>query len=132
METNNKGLTASNICSIIKACKDSGVNHLKYGNLEVQFGNQNLGTMGTWAAVGGTQPLPTQDGNLDEPKIHPVTTETGFIDQLHQRAVEDLTQAQTLMDNPVQFEQDIADGFINPEGGSDAQTEESGRVRNAL
>jgi len=33
----NKGLKASEVCSIIKQCKDAGITELKFGELHIQF-----------------------------------------------------------------------------------------------
>lgn len=124
-----KNLNSKGICDIIKTCKDMGVNYLEIDTLKVQFGQTNSGLMGTWPAVGGTQPTPIQSGSIESPPIQ--IDEQMEMDPLHQRAVEDLASVQTLIDNPSQFEQDICDGFIN-EKGDDNDTEKPRRVSAAL
>ena len=121
-------LTSKGICDIIQSCKDNGVNYFECDVLKVQFGQANTGLVGIWPAIEGTQSTPTQNGSFEPP----TQLNEQKIDQLHQRAIEDLAQAQTLMDDPMQFEQDMSDGLLNEQGGDDAKTEESGRVTNAL
>jgi len=125
-----KGLSGTELCAIIKACAESGVSNLELDSLKIQFGNtQSIG--GIQAPFEGTQtPSPQTPGTEVEPT--PEQIENQFMDALQARAVEDLAQTQTLIDSPVDFENDMVNGLIYENKDGVDVTKESRRTQPAV
>ena len=117
-------LRAKEICAIIKTCARSGVTDVELGDFKIKFGAQK-GPEGAKATTEGTQlelpELGTADGQIPKEQM----------DILQKRAVEDLAQAQTLIDSPEQFETDMVNGLLYDKGAEDG-SQGSTRVRAAL
>ena len=95
------------------------------GDFKIKFGPSTPEPEGTTAPIGGTQSLPPQPGMVDEQH------QDHELDLLHQRAIEDLTNVQTLIDDPLQFESDLIDDMTTEKGRGD-DSKERRRVREAI
>lgn len=121
-----KGLQGKDICDIIKACAKAGVSEFEVGDFRVKFGNP-IEQVGTQAPNEGTHSTPPQSGKTENNNMTPEQQ----MDVLQKRAIEELAQTQTLIDDPSQFENDLVDDMIFGKGDSN-DSEERRRVRAAL
>ena len=120
-------LQGKEICAIIAACANAGVSELEVGDLKLKFGTSAPEFVGIQTPIEGAQLSPPQLGITEEQQ--PIDHR---LDILHQRAISDLTNTQTLIDNPVGFENDMIDDMLNDRGGDYNDTKERRRVREAI
>ena len=104
-------LTAKDICNIIKACKDAGVNEFTLGSLQFSLG-------ATPERV--DQQSPVADPLLTMPQSDQTdqAMQLGMLDEENMR---EQFFAQQLIDDPQGFETTIADGFIEKERVGDEE-----------
>ena len=101
-------LTANDICNIVKSCAKSSVTSFVYGELKINFSTQE--DKGLSLAHEGTHA-----GNEEIIK-HKKQQELNFeLDDLTKKAVSDLEDAQLMIDDPVEYEAEIASRFLNEE-----------------
>ncbi len=117
-------LQGKDICDIIKACAKAGVSEFAVGDFKVKFGKAPE-PEGTTAPNEGTHSTPPQLGTTEE------QNQEQQMDILQERALEDLAQAQVLIDSPGQFEDDLVDALVFGKGEAN-DTQERRRVREAL
>jgi hypothetical protein len=117
-----KALTGKEICNIIEVSAKSGVTELNLGDFRVSFKSE-----GTRLAVEaepfnyvGTQELANENKQQEEKFELSIAQE---------RAKEDLELAQSMIDDPMGFEQEVIDSYIN--GAVDGNNE-FGRVESSL
>jgi hypothetical protein len=92
---------AKDICSIIKACKDSGVKHLSLGELSIKFDASERGL------PVDISPHSVANSNVEPPKqiITPMDREQERI----------LEETRLMIEDPMGYEQRIMDGDIDIE-----------------
>lgn len=98
------------ICNIIKACAESNVHKLQLGELSLEFKPVGIQGADVWSGVTHTPPLPlpgTEVEKVEQIELSPEDKEL----------LDDLDQVQTMMDDPVQFEQGIIDGYMQINNG---------------
>lgn len=133
--TNNMAIShlqGKDICAIIKASANAGVSELELGDFKIRFGTRtHAEVVGIQPTIEGTHSLPPQSGMIDDQVNNQNQSQETQIDLLQERAISDLASAQTLIDSPAQFENNLIDDMINERGrGND--TEERRRVRAVL
>lgn len=96
------------ICNIIKACANSGVQQLSFGQLQISFKQVGIPAVDVWSGMSHTPPV---SGTTKE--------QVQKIDMTVQdrELLEELQETQTMMDDPVQWEQNVIDSFIQQNDG---------------
>lgn len=107
-----KALSGKDICAIIKECSNSEVRELSLGDLNIKFGPENLGdkvpTVGTQVDFNSAE---AADPNSEHNK--------SFLDAIQARTQEDILNTQTLMDDPMAYEEEVMNSFVY-QGGANA------------
>lgn len=100
MET--RGLSAKDICQIIKSCSSAGVDFFKYADIEIKFHpNRNEDApIQRHEEVGTNENLP-----IEEP--HPIGEAVMVIREMEEKALDDAFESQAMVDDPLAFEKDI-------------------------
>lgn len=109
------GLKANDICNIIRTCAKSKVSSIIIGELKINFSTHE--SEGSLLAPEGTH------AGTEEIIEHRTQQELNFeLDDLTRKALADLGDAQIMIDNPVEYEAEIASRFLeegaNEENGS--------------
>ena len=94
------------ICNIIKTCFRSGVKTLEFGPLKINFESE---------LPGFVSPSRLSRGSTDVKSLE-------LSDSDHE-LLSELAETQTMMDDPVQWEANIIDGYMEHSGVRDARTE---------
>ena len=108
-----KALSAKDICAIIESSSKSGVKELTIGDMSLKFGPSDQGEM---VAVAGTL-TPEQ---IAEAASNPEQNES-FVEAVQARTQEDIINTQTLMDDPMQFEEEVMNSFVYQGGANENQ-----------
>jgi hypothetical protein len=98
-----KGLSAKDICQIIKSCKQAGVENLKLADIEIRFSSQRNESAPTHrngdAVVVEEEFPPTEDpqplGNAD------------LMKQMDEQAVSEAEESQLAIEDPLAYERHI-------------------------
>lgn len=106
-----KPLSGKDICAIIEACSKTDVRELKIGDMSIKFGPQDRGEK---IQVAGML-TPEQ---IAEAASNPEQNES-FVDAIQARTQEDILNTQTLMDDPMAFEEQVMNSFVY-QGGVNA------------
>jgi len=113
-----KELQANEICNIIKQCAKSGVKTLKLGGFEVEFRG-----WGTNPSPAGMQvDTPSDSGTNASKPVEPLE-----LSEEDKQALQDLEDNQTMLDDPLQWEQDIIDSHMHGEVKRDGREAEKFR-----
>lgn len=107
-----KALSGKDICAIIESCSKTGVRELTIGDMSIKFGPTDLGEKVPTAGV----QLPSAIAEATEQ--NPEQNES-FVEAIQARTQEDILSTQVLMDDPMQFEEDIMNSFVY-QGGANA------------
>lgn len=108
-----KGLSGKEICAIIKSCADAKVRELNLGSMQISFGTSQ-GEPASAPSLGTNLPSPEKVETSQEQKTE---QNESFLDAMKSRMDEEIMQTQTLMDNPVQFEEEVIASFYEKEDG---------------
>lgn len=106
-----KALSGKDICAIIESCSKSSVRELTIGDMSIKFGPSDQGEKVT---VAGTL-TPEQ---IAEASSNPEQDES-FVEAMQSRTQEDILSTQTLMDDPMAFEEEVMNSFVY-QGGANA------------
>lgn len=96
------------ICNIIKTCAESGVRHLSLGQLNISFQQVGIPVSPVWSGM--THNPPTPGTVADQVKSLALSDED-------RELLDELQETQTMMDDPVQWEQDMIDKFMQTNDG---------------
>ena len=109
-----KSLSGKDICAIIEKSSQANVRELKIGDFEVKFGPENQGYQVQYAGM-------HTPSNTAEAEEQNTEQGEGFITAIQARVQEDIVNTQTLMDDPLGFEESVMNSFVYQDGVNEDQ-----------
>ena len=109
-----KALSGKDICAIIETCSKTNLRELTIGNMSLKFGPENQGDKVPTAGV----QLPSEIAGATD--INPEQNES-FVEAMQARTQEDILNTQTLMDDPMRFEEEVMNSFVYQGGANEDQ-----------
>lgn len=107
-------INGKEICAIIKACAQSNVSEITFGDMNIKFGKE-VNKAEAFVVPGGIQ----TNSPLSPGKVETTPQEDYEMDVVQKRAIEEIEYTQKLIENSTGFEQDIIDGFIKGENNDE-------------
>jgi len=109
-----KPLSGKDICAIIETCAQVNVRELSIGEVSIKFGPENQGFK---VQTVGTQ-FPSNTVGTED---HNPENNDSFVEAIQARTKEDIMSTQTLMDDPMAFEEEVMNSFVYQGGMNEDQ-----------
>lgn len=109
-----KPLSGKDICAIIETCSKTDIRELSIGEMSLKFGPRDQGNQVSMSGMMSPSQI------AEAQKQNPEQNES-FVEAMQARTKEDVLNTQTLMDDPMAFEEEIMNSFVYQGGDNEDQ-----------